>query len=101
MSHICVCVCIYIYTHTHNAVLHLKEWNNAIFSNMDGSTDYHTKKSKSDRERQIACNITYMWNLKKKWDEWIYLQNRKEELTNIENKLWLPKGKGYRWGWIN
>ena len=28
--------------------------------------DYHTKWSKSDRERQISFDITYMWNLKKK-----------------------------------
>ena len=41
-----------------------KEWNNAICSNMDGLRDYHTKWSKSDRERQISYDITYMWNLK-------------------------------------
>ena len=29
------------------------EWNNAICSNMDGPRDYHTKWSKSERERQI------------------------------------------------
>ena len=33
---------------------------------MDGPRDYHTKWSKSDRERQISYDITYMWNLKKK-----------------------------------
>ena len=38
-----------------------KEWNNAICSNMDGLRDYHTKWSKSDRERQIPYDITYMW----------------------------------------
>ena len=32
---------------------HKKEWNNAICNNMDGPRDYHTKWSKSDRERQI------------------------------------------------
>ena len=32
---------------------------------MDGSRDYHTKCSKSDRESQISYNISYMWNLKK------------------------------------
>ena len=32
---------------------HKKEWSNAICSNMDGPRDYHTKLSKSDRERQI------------------------------------------------
>ena len=33
---------------------------------MDGPKDYHAKWSKSDRERQISYDITYMWNLKKK-----------------------------------
>ena len=32
-----------------------------FYSNMGGPRDYHTK---SDRERQISYNITYMWNLK-------------------------------------
>ena len=32
---------------------------NAICSNMDGPRDYHTKWSKSDRERQIPYYITY------------------------------------------
>ena len=44
-----------------------KEWNNAICSNgnMDGLGDYHTKWSKSDRERQISYDIAYMKNLEK------------------------------------
>ena len=49
----------YIYTMEYYSAIK-KEWNNAICSNMD----YHTKWSKSDRERQIY-DITYMWNLKK------------------------------------
>ena len=32
---------------------------------MDGPGDYHTKWSKSDRERQISYDITYMLNHKK------------------------------------
>ena len=32
---------------------------------MDGPGDYHTKWSKSDRERQISYDIAYMQNLKK------------------------------------
>ena len=42
--------------HIHNGILqsHKKEWNNAIFSNMDGLGDYHTKQSQSDRGRQIS-----------------------------------------------
>ena len=40
---------------------------------MDGPRDCHTEWSKSDRERQISYDITYMWKLKKKaTDELIY-----------------------------
>ena len=49
-----------------------KEWDNAICSNMDGPRDYHTKWSKSERERQIPYDITYMWNLKYDTNELIY-----------------------------
>ena len=38
---------------------------------MDGPRDYHTKWSKSDRERQIY-DITYMWNLKYDTNELVY-----------------------------
>ena len=51
---------------------HTKEWNNAICSNMDGPRDYHTKWSKSERERQIPYDITYTWNLKHDTNELIY-----------------------------
>ena len=58
----------------HNGILlsHIKEWNNAICSNMDGPRDYHTEWSKSDRERQILYDITYMWNLKYDTNELTY-----------------------------
>ena len=65
-----------------------KEWNNAIFSNMD---DYHAKRSKTGRVRQISYDIIYMWHLKK----WIYFQNRKR-LTVAEKKLTVTKVE--RWG---
>ena len=39
---------------------------------MNGSRDYHTKRSKSERERQIPYDITYMWNLKYDTIELIY-----------------------------
>ena len=46
-----------------------KEGNNAICSHMDRPKDYHTKWSKSERERQVPFDIaisgiTNMWNLK-------------------------------------
>ena len=51
----------------HNGILlsHKKEGNNTICSNKDGPRDYHTKWSKSYREREISYDISYMWNLRK------------------------------------
>ena len=67
-----------------------KEWNNAICSNMDEPRDYQTKWSKSNRERQMPYDITYVWNLKFDTNE----LNR-NRLTNIENNLIVTKGD---WG---
>ena len=41
------------YTHIHNGVLfsHKKEWNDVICSNMDKTGDYHTKWSKSEKDK--------------------------------------------------
>ena len=39
---------------------------------MDETRDYHTKLSKSERERQIPYEITYTWNLKYNTNELIY-----------------------------
>ena len=47
-----------------NSTQSWKRTRNAIGNNMDTTRDYHTKESKSERERQIPCDITYMWNLK-------------------------------------
>ena len=39
---------------------------------MDGPWDYHTKQSKSEKERQIPYVNTYMQNLKYNTNEHIY-----------------------------
>ena len=39
---------------------HKEKWNNAIYRNMDGPRDCHTKWSKSDRERQISTYCLYV-----------------------------------------
>ena len=69
---------------------------------MDGPKDHHTKWSKSETERQISYDIAYMWNLKRKWYKWTYLQNR-SRLTDLEKELmvtWVGGGKvGGVWGW--
>ena len=62
---------------------------------MEGPRDYHTKQSKSDRERQMPYDIIYMWNLKKKCYKSTYIQSRNRP-TDIENKLMVAKGE--RWG---
>ena len=43
---------------------HKKEQNNTICSNMDEPRDGHTEWSKSDKDRQISYDITYIYNLK-------------------------------------
>ena len=53
----------------------IKNQNNAIGSNMDGSRDCHTQWNKSDTERQMSYDIAYMWNLKN-GNKWTSLQNR-------------------------
>ena len=39
---------------------------------MDATREYHTKRSKLERERQIPYDITFMWNLKDDTNEPIY-----------------------------
>ena len=53
--------------HIYSEILldHKKEQKNAICSNTDGPRDCHNKWSKSERDRQISYDITYMWYLKK------------------------------------
>ena len=58
---------------------------------MDGLRNNHTRWSKSERERQVSYDITYMWNLKK-WYKWTNLQNQNKQ-TDLENKLMVTKGK--------
>ena len=68
--------------HIYNGILlsHKKEWNNAICSNMDATRYYHTKWSKSERERQIPYDITYMWNLKYDTNEPFYATETESQM---------------------
>ena len=59
---------------------------------MDGPRDYHSKQSKSDRERQIPYDITYMWNLKYDPNELIY--ETETDSQTYRSDLWLPRGRG-------
>ena len=72
--------------------LHKKEWNNAICSNVDEPGDYHTKWSKSERERQIPHVIVYIQNLKYYIDEQNY-ETEIDWLIDTENRLVVAKGE--------
>ena len=61
----------------------IKEWNNALCSDIDANRDYHTKWSKWERERQIPYGLTYMWDLIR-WCKWTYLPDR-NTLTDFKN----------------
>ena len=77
-----------IYLSERTLLSHKKEWNNAIYSNMDGPRDDHTKWSQSERETNTIGYYSYVEL--KKWYTWTYLQNR-NRLTDTENKLMVTK----------
>ena len=81
-----------VYIHNQIVLSHIKEWNCIICSNVDGPRDYYSKWSKLGREKQMSYDITYMWNLKKKWYKQTYLQNR-NRLTNTENRIVVAEGQ--------
>ena len=45
-------------------------------------------------QRQISCDITYIWNLKNSTNELIYkTETDSQVVKSKQNKLQLPKGK--------
>ena len=79
--------------HIHNGLLlsYNKDWNNAIFNNMDVPRDYHTNRGKPDRWRQIPHDMTDTWSQKKKGTNGLIY---KTETDSQRISLWLTKGKG-------
>lgn len=69
-----------------------KTWNDAIHSNEVATRDYQIKWNKSEGERQMPYDITYMWNLKYGTNEPIYRIENK--LTNVENRLVVADREG-------
>ena len=59
---------------------------------MDGPRDDHTQQSKSERERQISYDITYIWSLKYNTNQCIY--KTKIDLLTKRTDLWLPRAGG-------
>ena len=51
--------------HIYNRILlsHKKEWNNAIYSNLDATRDYYTKWNKSENDKyHLIALICGIWN---------------------------------------
>ena len=70
------------------------KWNNAICSNKDGPRDDHTKWCKSDRERQISYNITYV--VSKKMTQMNSFTKQKYNHRHRKEIYGYQRGK--RWG---
>ena len=91
-------VCMYTHTHTHTGYYSAIRKNEIMpfCSNMDKPRNYHSKWSKSERERQIPYDITYMWNLKYDVNELIH--ETETDSQTYRTDFWLPRGK---WGGRN
>ena len=78
---------------------HRKEWNNAIWNNMDGPTkwltylvSYHTKWTKKEEDNIVWCHL---YGESKNWYRWTYLQTDTDSQI-FKTNLWLPRGKTRR-----
>ena len=81
-------MCVYIYIYICYSAIK-KEWNIAICSNMDGSREYHTKWSKSERDKCYMISLTcVIWKIIQ-----MNVYTKRNRLTDIENKLMVTKGE--------
>ena len=80
------CVC--------NAILlsHKKDGNPDVYNNMNVSREYHTNRSKSEKDIQ---KVSLICGISKYRYKWTHLQNR-NRLTDIENKVMVTKGEKIR-----
>ena len=67
----------------YNGILLIKKMNE-ILPFLDGLGGYYAKRNKSDRERQILHDFTYLWNLKKE---------QTNKLIETENRLVVSKSQ--------
>ena len=86
-----------VYIYSGLLLSHKKEWNNAICTNMDGPRDYHPTWSKSNRERKISYDITYMWNLKKKMIK-MNLFTKEKQTHRLREWIYGYRGEGWEGG---
>ena len=60
---------------------------------MDGLGGYYANWNKSDRERQILYDITYMWNLKK-YNKLVNITKKKQTHSYGEQTSGYQSGEG-------
>ena len=82
----------YLSKEVHTSFSLKKGGHNAIY--MDGPRDNHTKWSKSDRERQIPYDVTYMWDWKYDTNELIY----KTEINSSRKQIYAYQRVSWRRG---
>ena len=70
----------YIYTMEYYSAI--KNWNNAIFSNMNATKDYHAKWSHKEKDN-YHCYHSYVES--NMWQKWTYLWNR-NGIIDTENR---------------
>ena len=64
----------------------------AICDSMHGLGQYYAKWNKSERERQIQYDLTYMWNLKNK-------RNKQNRLIDKNKLVFARTGGGVNGRW--
>ena len=64
-----------------------------MFGNIEKCRLYNINWNKSDRERQMLCYFTYIWNLKNKTNKY----NKTETVTDTENKTVARKEAAGGW----
>ena len=60
--------------HVYSGILlsHEKEQDIVLCNNMEEPKGCHSQRNKSDREREVRCDIIHTWDLKTDTDELIY-----------------------------
>ena len=77
------------HTHTHTGILtNHKIGNLAICNNVGGPWGHHGKWNKSDGERQVLRDPTYIWGINQT------KQKQKTKLIDTRTDRWFPEGRG-------
>ena len=71
---------IYIWIYKMEYYSAIKEWNNAICSNINGPRDYYTEWSKSDKDKYHMISLN-MWNLIKMTQKNLFIKQKQTQIS--------------------